>query len=664
MEQKRDRLHIEYCKKEKSINDELEYQRLCSHLEELNALRQQCKELNEQIQECVSDREIINNEILEVEETIHKFKDKKLDSFDDVLRAYDIGLLDIRESNENLNGKRQKLCDSIFCYVSQKKLLERINQNIIEEEKVEEEVQHILLEARKIIEQRKSRVCPVCNTSFQSSHELMENTYRTVSLKGENLKKMREKQEVLLDKSKDYCLKNLEEYQIVIDEIVVEVENKKQQIKKKYEEKSMQEGYLCILLKEKQEKIERIQLEDQEQGLYVIYTKEGIESWYALWKAKQEAELLELKSRLELSKNQVQLCYEIQNELKQSIKNSQETMLRIANEMKDTFSVLRKSENLIKKYSYFEINQHVIETEKEREELLQKLEMLEEELCNYQEILLSMEESYEKEKEDLEISFQVKEKKASELLERIHNVFQNMEINDLNITKEQIKKKEEELNSENLKRENVIELLENLKYNNEIENYFTEWKKTNQLFRDTEKKKDKQEVVVENAQKAYQCAVRTIQQEMQEFLRQFQVSDIYEKLEPHEELKTLIGEFDFNDDGKPELSFQVSDKTGKKYSPEWYFSTAQLNVVAFSVFLGRALKTETEPIKSILIDDPVGHFDDMNIVGFVNLLQNIIENTDRQLIISTHEERVFGLIQRKIPEKEYPVKYIDFRKEI
>ena len=54
----------------------------------------------------------------------------------------------------------------------------------------------------------------------------------------------------------------------------------------------------------------------------------------------------------------------------------------------------------------------------------------------------------------------------------------------------------------------------------------------------------------------------------------------------------------------------------------------------------------------------------MNVVCFVDLLRNIVENTEKQLIISTHEERVFGLIQRKLPKDEYPVCYIDFRKDI
>lgn len=148
---------------------------------------------------------------------------------------------------------------------------------------------------------------------------------------------------------------------------------------------------------------------------------------------------------------------------------------------------------------------------------------------------------------------------------------------------------------------------------------------------------------------------------MEEFLQKYRMGEIYEKLEPHEKLKHLIAEFSFDEKGQPGLSFGVTGEKGDIYPPAWFLSTAQLNVVAFAIFLGRALQKEDVPLKSIFIDDPIGHFDEMNIVGFVDLLRNILENTDRQLIISTHEERVFGLIKRKMPQESYPVCYIDFR---
>lgn len=203
-----------------------------------------------------------------------------------------------------------------------------------------------------------------------------------------------------------------------------------------------------------------------------------------------------------------------------------------------------------------------------------------------------------------------------------------------------------------------------MKYDREIENYFRNWQAVQQQVKENKEERKRKRQEAKEAEQAYQKAKQTIEQNLKCFFENCQINDIYERLEPHETLKTLVTEIGFNDNDKPELLFKVVDKNDRKYSPEWYFSTAQLNVVAFSVFLGRALQAQDVPINSILIDDPVGHFDEMNVVCFVDLLRNIIENTKRQLIISTHEERVFHLIRRKLPADEYPACYIDFRKQL
>ncbi len=71
----------------------------------------------------------------------------------------------------------------------------------------------------------------------------------------------------------------------------------------------------------------------------------------------------------------------------------------------------------------------------------------------------------------------------------------------------------------------------------------------------------------------------------------------------------------FNEKDEPQLFIEVcegEESSKEVYRPETYFSTAQLNTVAFSSFFGRALSTNNLPVKTICIDDPIGHFDDMN----------------------------------------------------
>ncbi len=162
-----------------------------------------------------------------------------------------------------------------------------------------------------------------------------------------------------------------------------------------------------------------------------------------------------------------------------------------------------------------------------------------------------------------------------------------------------------------------------------------------QQVEESDKEKKQREGELEKAESEYKDARYEIEESLKQFFDTFQINDLYEKLEPHDTLRILTCEFGFNEDDKPELTFKVVGKDEKAYAPEWYLSTAQLNVVAFSIFLGRALQTVGAPLQSIFIDDPVGHFDEMNVVCFVDLLRNIVENTRKQLIISTHEERVF-----------------------
>lgn len=89
------------------------------------------------------------------------------------------------------------------------------------------------------------------------------------------------------------------------------------------------------------------------------------------------------------------------------------------------------------------------------------------------------------------------------------------------------------------------------------------------------------------------------------------------------------------------------------YRPEWYFSTAQLNTVAFSSFFSRALLAKDLDFSTIFIDDPIGHFDDMNVLGFADLVRSILELRDCQIVMSTHDEKIFGILKRKLDDEYY-----------
>lgn len=62
--------------------------------------------------------------------------------------------------------------------------------------------------------------------------------------------------------------------------------------------------------------------------------------------------------------------------------------------------------------------------------------------------------------------------------------------------------------------------------------------------------------------------------------------------------------------------------------------------------------------KTICIDDPIGHFDDMNILGFTDMIRCILEKQDCQIIMSTHEEKVYQIMKRKLDPNFYNTSFI------
>jgi predicted ATPase len=54
----------------------------------------------------------------------------------------------------------------------------------------------------------------------------------------------------------------------------------------------------------------------------------------------------------------------------------------------------------------------------------------------------------------------------------------------------------------------------------------------------------------------------------------------------------------------------------------------------------------------LLLDDPVQSMDDVNVLGFADLCRHL--QSRRQLIVSTHERRFAGLLERKLaPRTEH-----------
>ncbi|WP_414890482.1 AAA family ATPase [Pseudomonas chlororaphis] len=142
------------------------------------------------------------------------------------------------------------------------------------------------------------------------------------------------------------------------------------------------------------------------------------------------------------------------------------------------------------------------------------------------------------------------------------------------------------------------------------------------------------------------------------------INAIYRKVDPHPSFKRVEFRPDFSLD-RPGLNIIVKDESGSSISPILYFSAAQSNILSLSVFLANALHAkddEGNSVDVIMIDDPIQSMDSINVLATIDLLRSICVQFHKQIIISTHDENFFGLLQRKIPTEVFGSKFLKLEK--
>lgn len=89
------------------------------------------------------------------------------------------------------------------------------------------------------------------------------------------------------------------------------------------------------------------------------------------------------------------------------------------------------------------------------------------------------------------------------------------------------------------------------------------------------------------------------------------------------------------------------DESGHtKVDPAVVLSSSQLNVLAVVTFLAMNLSATALPLDVAALDDPLQSLDNINLLGLADLLRR--SRRHRQLIISTHDDRLAGLLERKL----------------
>ena len=122
---------------------------------------------------------------------------------------------------------------------------------------------------------------------------------------------------------------------------------------------------------------------------------------------------------------------------------------------------------------------------------------------------------------------------------------------------------------------------------------------------------------------------------------------IYSTVDPHPEFRN-VRLFSRMQRGRGRVLAEIADpRHGLRIDdPDAFLSSSQLNVLAVSVFLALNLGISTLPLRLATLDDPIQSLDDLNLLGFIDLLKRIRER--RQLMVSTHDSRFAALLERKL----------------
>jgi exonuclease SbcC len=111
---------------------------------------------------------------------------------------------------------------------------------------------------------------------------------------------------------------------------------------------------------------------------------------------------------------------------------------------------------------------------------------------------------------------------------------------------------------------------------------------------------------------------------------------LYQRLNPH----PIFGHLRLRvDEKKHELDIEATASVRYErlrditVSPSAFFSDAQLNTLAITVFLAGALRQRWSGFNAILIDDPIQQMDEMNVNAFLDLIRGLSDH--RQFIIFT-----------------------------
>ncbi|OFX56914.1 MAG: hypothetical protein A2046_01040 [Bacteroidetes bacterium GWA2_30_7] len=192
--------------------------------------------------------------------------------------------------------------------------------------------------------------------------------------------------------------------------------------------------------------------------------------------------------------------------------------------------------------------------------------------------------------------------------------------------------------------ENIYEFLQSEKSKQELKNKQKELSFLNNKVRSLlEREKNKTQQYLE--------------QKVKEFFYEELINDLYKKIDPHPDFKSVEFRPDFDAENPTLNVFVRNSNDDEVLIPNLYFSTAQINILSLSIFLASALhSTEYD---CIFVDDPIQSMDSINVLSTIDLFRSIVVNNGKQIILSTHDENFHNLLKKKMPPNLFKSKFLE-----
>ncbi|ACL74453.1 AAA family ATPase [Ruminiclostridium cellulolyticum] len=208
-----------------------------------------------------------------------------------------------------------------------------------------------------------------------------------------------------------------------------------------------------------------------------------------------------------------------------------------------------------------------------------------------------------------------------------------------------------------------VSLINILSHETELLNYQNQYKKLIKQKNELNKKVEVVKRAFEKTDNLYNSMCSIQQGVVDQAFAGEMVNEIYRLLEPNKDFPRLSFKIDFNSTERPELYINAHerDMSNSIVLPELIFSTAQLNTISLCIFLSNALSNSRLDSQTLILDDPISSFDDINTVAFSDLLRILCVQNDWQIIFTTHDEKLFRLLQVKLSPEYHNSLFLQFK---